>query len=60
MPPTKLQSWTTQQLINLSNSLARVYNANLAQTNASQDAWTTQQFISLSDVLAQAYCPGLK
>lgn len=56
---TTLQTWTTQQLINLSANLANVYGTPINATKA-EDAWTAQNFIGLSDVLAQAYGPGIK
>ncbi|WP_168192346.1 hypothetical protein [Chroococcidiopsis sp. TS-821] len=43
------KGWTTEQLINLSQSWAYVFPAKAAQAKAKQDAWTTEQFIRVGN-----------
>lgn len=57
---TNPQTWTNQQLIQLSNSLANAYSPGLSSTNSSaRSAWTPEKLIHLSRSLGQAYHPNL-
>lgn len=43
------QTWTTEQLINLSKSWAYVYPVEVERSKADNDTWTTEQFIRVGN-----------
>lgn len=43
------QGWTTEQLINLSQSWAYVSPVNVNRAKAEDDVWTTEQFIRVGN-----------
>ncbi|MES1023101.1 hypothetical protein ABN584_09400 [Gloeocapsa sp. BRSZ] len=43
------KGWTTEQLINLSQSWAYVFPTDTNQAKADRDAWTTEQFIRVGN-----------
>ncbi|MBE9191154.1 hypothetical protein IQ230_12470 [Gloeocapsopsis crepidinum LEGE 06123] len=43
------QGWTTEQLINLSQSWAYVFPVNANRVKAEDEAWTTEQFIRVGN-----------
>ncbi len=51
------QSWTTKQLVDLSNGLSQGYGLGLSQSEsgASQDVWTTAKLVRMSQAKARAY-----
>lgn len=52
------QSWTTQQMVNLSRNLAIAFNPGMDDSNTTHDDnWTTEKLINLSNSMAQAYLP---
>ncbi|MEA5452519.1 hypothetical protein VB780_28360 [Leptolyngbya sp. CCNP1308] len=50
------QAWTTEQLVQMSNSLGNAYAPALKGTKAAGgDRWTAQRHIQVSAMLGQAY-----
>ncbi|MBW4655333.1 MAG: hypothetical protein KME20_20190 [Kaiparowitsia implicata GSE-PSE-MK54-09C] len=51
------QSWTTKQLVDLSNGLSQGYGLGLSQSEsgAGQDVWTTAKLVRMSQAKARAY-----
>lgn len=57
-PIDKQSTWTTQQMVNLSQNLAIAFNPGMADTDpVSSDSWTTEKLVQLSNSMAQAYFP---
>lgn len=56
------QTWTTEQLIGMSESLGRAYCPGLNRTHnrhGRSQGWDTQKLIGLSKNLGRAYYPGM-
>ena len=53
------QTWTTEQLIGMSESLGNAYCPGLNRTHGRSQGWNTQKLIKLSKDLGHAYHPGL-
>lgn len=53
------QTWTTAQLINLSNAIgASCFNASTDTVRDRSDEWTSEKFVHLSQALAGGYSVG--
>lgn len=49
------QTWTTEQLLQMSNSLGNAFGSDLKSGKAAGDRWTAQRHIQASALQAQAY-----
>ena len=54
-------NWTTEQLIDMSESMGRAYGLGHVQgkSHKKADTWTTEKLVNMSDRLGRAYGLGL-